>query len=113
LEKVTDLRKAKGKQYSLPILLASILLAKLFGEQKPTGITEWIKLRREQLMTAFQCKRQTAPSLNTIRRTIEDTITAEELHKVFRAFLHQEYGGQQTVLVVLDGKTLRGTIPKG
>jgi predicted transposase YbfD/YdcC len=113
LEKVTDLRKAKGKQYALPILLASILLAKLSGEQKPTGITEWIKLRRKQLMTAFQCQRQTAPSLNTIRRTMEETITAEELHKIFRAFLHQEYGGQQTALIALDGKTLRGTIPKG
>ena len=55
LEKVTVLRKAKGKLYSLPILLASILLAKLSGEQKPTGITEWIKLRRRQLVTAFQC----------------------------------------------------------
>jgi predicted transposase YbfD/YdcC len=113
LEKVTDLRKAKGKQYPLPILLVSILLAKLSGEQKPTGITEWIKLRRNQLMTAFQCQRQTAPSLNTIRRTMEDTIAGEELHKIFTAFLHQEYGGQQTALVVLDGKTLRGTIPKG
>ena len=113
LEKVTDLRDAKGKRYPLSILLASILLAKLSGEQKPTGITEWIKLRRKQLMTAFQCQRQTAPSLNTIRRTMEDAIVAEELHQVFRTFLHQEYGGQQSVLVVLDGKTMRGTIPKG
>jgi predicted transposase YbfD/YdcC len=113
LEEVTDLRKAKGKQYSLPILLVSILLAKISGEQKPTGITEWIKLRRKQLMEAFQCQRQTAPSLNTIRRTMESTVIAEELHKTFRTFLHQEYGGQQTVLVAIDGKTLRGTIPKG
>lgn len=113
LEKVTDLRNAQGKRYPLPILLASILLAKLSGEQKPTGITEWIKLRRQQLMTAFQCQRQTAPSLNTIRRTMEEAVLAEELHQIFRMFLHQEYGGQQSVLVVLDGKTLRGTIPKG
>ena len=47
LAKVTDLRNAKGKRYPLPIVLASILLAKLCGEQKPTGITEWIKLRRK------------------------------------------------------------------
>jgi predicted transposase YbfD/YdcC len=113
LEKVTDLRQAKGKQYSLPVLLVSILLAKLSGEQKPAGITEWIKLRRRPLMEAFQCARQTAPSLNTIRRTMEDSVIAEELHKILRLFLHQEYGGQQTVLVTLDGKTMRGTIPKG
>jgi predicted transposase YbfD/YdcC len=113
LAKVTDLRNAKGKRYPLPIVLASILLAKLCGEQKPTGITEWIKLRRKQLMTAFQCQRQTAPSLNTIRRIMEDAIIAEEMHQILRTFLHQEYGGQQSVLIVLDGKTMRGTIPKG
>jgi len=32
---------------------------------------------------------------------------------VFRLFLHQEYGGQQSILVTLDGKTMRETIPKG
>jgi hypothetical protein len=40
-------------------------------------------------------------------------ISAHELHRRFRAFLRQTYGGQQSILVVIDGKTLRGTIPKG
>jgi len=112
LEQLTDSRGAKGKQYPLPELLVSILLAKLSGEHQPAGITEWIGLRRRQLMAAYQCKRQTAPSLNTVRRTLS-AISADELHQIFRRFLHQEYGGQQSILVAIDGKTLRGTIPKG
>lgn len=110
---LTDRRQARGKRYPLPILLTIILFAKICGQNKPTGIAEWVKLRREQLVSAFDLKRTTVPSLNTIRRTVADTISADELHRVFRRFLHQEYGGQQSVLIALDGKTLRGTIPKG
>ena len=110
---LTDRRQARGKRYPLPILLTIILFAKICGQNKPTGMAEWVKLRREQLVSAFDLKRTTVPSLNTIRRTVADMVSAEELHQVFRRFLHQEYGGQQSVLIALDGKTLRGTIPKG
>jgi hypothetical protein len=113
LAQVPDKRKARGKRYPLGYLLGGILLAKLTGEQKPSGITEWVKARREELAQLFQCARFTAPSLNTIRRTLGEIISAHELHRRFRAFLRQTYGGQQSILVVIDGKTLRGTIPKG
>ena len=36
-----------------------------------------------------------------------------KLAELFRSCLHETYGGQASQLVVLDGKTLRGTIPKG
>jgi len=32
---------------------------------------------------------------------------------VTRVYLHQTYGGQQSILITIDGKTLKGTIPKG
>jgi predicted transposase YbfD/YdcC len=115
LAQVPDKRSARGKRYPIDYLLGVILLAKLSGEQKPSGITEWIRARREELAQLFQYKRFTAPSLNTIRRALGDIILASELHRQFRAFLRQAFGGQQSVLVVIDGKTLtlRGTIPKG
>lgn len=113
LEKVTDQRKLRGKRYPLPFLMAVIVLAKLSGENRPSGIAEWVKLRRKQLVAAFNCQRNTVPALNTIRRTLANTVTATELQTVFTQFLHQEYGGQQSILVVIDGKTMRGTIPKG
>jgi hypothetical protein len=113
LQDLVDRRKARGKRYSLPFLLTAILLAKLAGEDTPKGIAEWLKLRRQQIVAAFKLKRPSVPAYNTIRRTLADTFSDKELQRSFQQFLHQNYGGQQSILVVLDGKTLRGTIPKG
>jgi predicted transposase YbfD/YdcC len=113
LQQIPDTRKAKGKLYPLPFLLASILLARLSREHTPTGITAWIRLRRSMLVSALPTTRFTAPSLNMIRRVLDEVMTADELQRIFRQFLHQMYGGQQSVLVTIDGKTLRGTIPSG
>jgi predicted transposase YbfD/YdcC len=85
----------------------------LSGEHTPTGITAWIHLRRTLLVAALPTTRFTAPSLNTIRRVLDEVISADELHRIFRQFLHLTYGGQQSVLITMDGKTLRGTIPSG
>ena len=113
LQQVTDRRCRRGRRYSLPFLVTVIVLAKLAGQNKPSGIAEWVQLRRRQLVRAFNCQRETVPSLNTIRRTLANTVTKMELQAAFRQFLHLEYGGQQSVLVTIDGKTLRGTIPRG
>jgi hypothetical protein len=45
LEKLTDVRKAKGKRYSLTTMLMIVLMAKLSGEDKPLGIADWAKNR--------------------------------------------------------------------
>ena len=113
LQQLVDPRKDRGKRYTLPFLLVVILLAKFAGEDTPKGIAEWIKLRRRQIVAAFNSKRDSVPAYNTIRRTLADTVSESELQQSFRQYLHQGYGGQQSILVALDGKTLRGTIPKG
>lgn len=113
LQQIPDRRQAKGKRYPLPFLLAAIVLARLSGACTPTGITTWIRLRRRLLMVALPTTWFTAPSLNMIRRTLDEVISSEELHRVFRRFLHQSYGGQQSIQITIDGKTLRGTIAAG
>lgn len=113
LEQLPDERKARGKRHPLPQLLVMVLLAKLSGEQKPAGIAEWLRLRQRHLVKALKCKHGRTPSLNTIRRVLSQERVCQELQKVLCRFLYQEYGGQQSVLVTIDGKTLRGTIPKG
>jgi predicted transposase YbfD/YdcC len=113
MRQVTDGRKARGQRYSLEFLLVLIILAKLAGENKPKGIAEWIQLRREQLVRAFQRKRSNVPSYNTIRRTLENIEDGVELQSYLNRFLHEAYGGLVTVLVIIDGKTMRGTIPAG
>jgi predicted transposase YbfD/YdcC len=113
LEGVTDQRHGRGKRYSLSFLLAVIILAKLAGQHRPSAIAQWVKLRREELVTAFHCQRKTVPALNTIRRVLSDAVMAAELLTILNRFLHEAYGGQQSVQVTLDGKTLRGTIAQG
>lgn len=113
LQQVSDQRNRRGIRYSLPFLLSIIIMAKLCGQNKPSAIAEWVKLREKLLVSAFNRERETVPSLNTIRRTLTETVIATELQTVFNRFLHQAYGGQQSILITLDGKTLRGTIPKG
>ena len=110
---LNDRRGRKGRIYPLWYLLTAICLAKLSGEHTPTGITEWIALRCQALRDALAAHWRPAPSLNTIRRTLAESVLATELQEVCRQFLHEEYGGQQTALVAIDGKTMRGTIASG
>jgi len=42
---LTDKRHARGKRYRLEWVLVLVVLAKLSGEDQPTGIAEWVQLR--------------------------------------------------------------------
>jgi predicted transposase YbfD/YdcC len=110
---VTDTRDNRGKIYPLGMVLTMITLAKLAGEDKPSGITEWIRLRCDSFVEIFKFKHQRMPCLNIIRGILQDIVPLEEMEKVFRNYLHETYGGQKSQLVAIDGKTMRGTIPKG
>jgi len=41
-----DTRKARGKRYRLETILTLLVLAKLCGEDTPSGIAEWAKQRQ-------------------------------------------------------------------
>ena len=110
---LSDQRFARGIRYSLPILLVLILLARLAGETTPYGISQWLKYRSSQLVSIFNLKSGRTPSTNTIRRTLSDTILVGELQQATIQFLHEAYGNRKGEQVVIDGKTMRGTIPKG
>lgn len=110
---MNDRRGKQGKIYPLWYLLTVICLAKLSGEHTPAGITEWIRLRYRVLREAMGAYWRPAPSLRTIERTLAESVLADELQEVCRQFLHEEYGGQQTALITIDGKTMRGTIASG
>ena len=113
LNQLTDRRDRRGKIYPLGMLLTLVILAKLAGEDKPSAIAEWIRLRCAALVQLFNCKHQRMPCLNIIRWVLQEVISLEELEKLFSHYLQEAYGGQQSQLVVIDGKTMRGTIAKG
>lgn len=113
LERLQDTRDRRGKIYPLGMILTLVILAKLAGEDKPSGIAEWIRLRRDAFVSLFNCKHQRMPCLNIIRWVLQEIVSAQALEKEFTRYLHETYGGQQSQLVAIDGKTMRGTIPKG
>ena len=48
-QRLVDKRKPKGKRYALATILLGMFLAKLCGEDKPSGIADWVALRGEWL----------------------------------------------------------------
>jgi predicted transposase YbfD/YdcC len=109
-EGLQDKRKAKGKRYAMATILVGIFLAKLCGEDKPSGIAEWVSLRGAWLAQALGLKRKSMPSHHTYRRTLAENVDAQEFEALARDH-HQHRGlaGYQ-VVVSMDGKILRGTI---
>ena len=109
-QRLTDQRKAKGKRYALETILLGIFLAKLCGEDKPSGIAQWVQLRGEWLAGVLNLKRKEMPSHHTYRRVLAGGVDAEEFETLARTH-HRRHGkaGYQVVLS-LDGKVIRGTI---
>lgn len=113
LNRLTDRRDNRGKVYSLGSLLSMIVLARLSGADKPWAIFEWLRFRRPALVNLYELKRGNTPCVNTIRTVLDDVVLQEEMEATLRHFLHEQYGGQTSVLIAVDGKTMRGTIPRG
>lgn len=105
-----DCRKARGKRYRLEMVLTLIVLAKLCGEDTPSGIAEWAKHRTGWLCEVLNLERKTMPHRSSYQRILERVVDWEELEQMASRFLSERrYFGKQ-VLVSIDGKVLRGTL---
>ncbi len=71
LLRVSDPRHARGKQYPLELLLVLILLAKLCGENTPTGIADWVAYRIDALVAMKLLPKNKAPCHMTYRRVLQ------------------------------------------
>jgi hypothetical protein len=111
--RMQDTRGAKGKRYRLATLLVLMLLAKLGGEDKPSGITDWVAERKEQLMVLKILKRDAVPCHMTYRRVLQEIVDAQEFDGLISQYHQQRLEEEQEILLTMDGKTLRGTIPFG
>jgi len=60
LGKLQDKRKARGLRYPLLSVLVVIVLAKLAGEDRLSGIAEWVKHRALLLAEALHWKKKSA-----------------------------------------------------
>ena len=110
LQELVDERKARGKRYSLALVLLLVVLAKLCGEDHPSGIAEWARARVDYLVAALRLSYRRMPSHNTYRRILRMADPGALQRVVKRVFTTMGRAGH-SVLVTMDGKTLRGTLP--
>jgi predicted transposase YbfD/YdcC len=105
LSRITDKRKARGKIYRLETILMIIVLAKLSGEDKPTGIAEWGKHHGEEIVKLMQLKKLQMPSVNTYRRTLAEVVCQEEVERMVGKYNED---GEHGEVYGMDGKAVRG-----
>jgi len=109
-QRLTDKRKARGIRYPLEVVLILAVLAKLCGEDRPSGIAEWAQHRASLLAEALGLKRKSMPHHSTYRRIFEQVVDAEEFDRLVGEYLAgRKHLGRQ-VVVAIDGKVLRGTL---
>ena len=103
--KLTDVRKAKGKIYSLDAILMIIVMAKLCGVDSPYAMADWAKNHQMQLVELLQLKWGKMPSHHTIRRIIGRVVYEEEVERFVAAYNAR---GEHGEVYALDGKAIRG-----
>jgi predicted transposase YbfD/YdcC len=113
LAQLQDKRHARGLRHTLVTVLVYMVLAKLAGQDRVYGISQWAKHRQTALAEALALSRVQAPSVNTYRRVLANAIEMEEFEQVVREFFGALPQAGHTGVIALDGKALRGTIPAG
>lgn len=110
LERLKDSRKPRGKRYDLPTILILIIFAKLCGQDKPSGIADWAQQRSDYLVEVLNVKKKRMPHHSTYRRILQDEIDEDDFEQTLQAYWDQQPKNKQSVVIVIDGKTVRGTI---
>lgn len=108
-----DQRDARGLRYALVTVLVFIILAKLAGEDHLRGIADWVRHRKEALAQALGLAKAQAPHASTYSRILAHAVNVAEFEHVVREFFERQPQAGRSVVITLDGKTLRGTIPAG
>jgi len=113
LERIVDPRHPKGKRYPLAMLLVLVMLAKLGGEDQPSGIADWVAHRRDELRALKLLSREQAPSHMTYRRVLQTIVDPIKVETLMSEYQRCYLKGGMSVVFSFDGKTVRGTIPSG
>lgn len=113
-----DLRKRRGVRYPLAMLLTIAVLAKLVGQSRREPIADWARQRAVELATLFGRERATMPHQTTWSRVLGEAVDVDALeHALARCFQAQqrraEVPARGSIVLAIDGKTVRGTIPAG
>ena len=110
LGELTDRRGRRGRRYELAPLLVLIVLAKLAGEDTPSGIADWAANRSEFVVQELGLTWSRMPHHNTFRRILAFVLDPDEIDRVISQHLTSLEGVGTSQLIAFDGKTVRGTI---
>lgn len=113
LSQLEDRRHARGIRYSLVTILLYTMLAKLAGEDRLSGISEWVCHRQQALAEALGLERVQAPHRTTYSRILGQVIDVHEFEQLVAGYFRSALEANQSIHVAIDGKSLRGSIPSG
>jgi predicted transposase YbfD/YdcC len=116
LQTVPDRRKRRGRRYPLPPLLTLAVVAKLAGHSRVEALADWAKLRAADLARLFGLKRASMPHPSTWSRILGQAVDPVALEQALTTFFQTPSPDDSlrgSSILVVDGKTLRGTIPLG
>jgi predicted transposase YbfD/YdcC len=110
--RITDLRCKRGVRYHLKPLLIVLFLSKLGGADRPAEIADWVKFRFAELKSVLGLEWKRSPHEVTWKRLLENGLDAEEVEKVFAAYL-RALSEEDREAWNLDGKVVRGVKAEG
>jgi len=118
---VEDLRDPRGVRYPLPVVLTVAVLAKLAGHSQLRAVAEWAGLHSEQLCPLLGFGRTTLPHPTTWGRIFGTALdpcaldrgVGQFFKKLCQPLIRKKRRRRGGLVLAIDGKTLRGTIPLG
>jgi hypothetical protein len=118
LAALVDQRDPRGVRYPLAPLLALAVCAKLAGQSRLEAIAHWTRLRAPDLAQLFALPRPTMPHQSTWSRIFGHAVDVQALEQVLSTFFQEVHASAEipargSVILAVDGKTIRGTIPLG
>ncbi len=105
----------------MSVVLTVAVLAKLAGHSQLRAVAEWASLRSEQLCSLLGFGRTTLPHPTTWGRIFGtaldpcalDQVVGEYFKELCQPSIHRKRNRRGGLVLTIDGKTLRGTIPLG
>ncbi len=115
---LVDQRARRGVRYPLAPLLALAVCAKLAGHSRITALADWARLRAADLGPLLGLTRSTMPHPSTWSRLFGQAVDVAALEQQLGQFFQQRHQANTvpargSLILAVDGKTLRGTIPAG
>ncbi len=108
-----DGRDARGIRYALTTILVFVVLAKLAGMDSLRAIAQWTKLHRLELADWLGLAQVRFPHATTLSRILGKALDVTEFERLTGSFFSTLPQRGVRLHLILDGKTLRGTIRAG